>query len=92
MRFDNDRKLIYIPLKNYNNEIDDINKEIKIKENKFFESEIFLVMLGLIILTIGLVIFIVFYLKKYPRKKRMNEIEDDGDYDYKIKEGEERIN
>ena len=92
LRFDTDRKLIYIPLKNDNNEIDDINKEIKIKEKKFFENEIFFIMLGLIILTIGLVIFIVFYLKKYPRKKRMNEIEDDGDYDYKIKEGEERIN
>ena len=90
MRFDTDRKLIYIPLKNDNNEIDDINKEIKIKEKNFFENEIFFIMLGLIILTIGLVIFIVFYLKKYPRKKRMNEIEDDGDYDYKIKE-ENRI-
>ena len=56
------------------------------KEKNFFENEIFFMMLGLIVFTIGLLLFILFYLKKYPRKKRVNEIDDDGDYDYKIKE------
>ena len=81
MRFDTDKKLIYIPLKN-NNEMEGENK----KEKNFFENEIFFMILGLIIFTIGLLLFILFYLKKYPRKKRVNEIDDDGDYDYKIKE------
>ena len=81
LRFDTERKLIYIPLKN-NNEMEGENK----KEKNFFENEIFFMILGLIIFTIGLLLFILFYLKKYPRKKRVNEIDDDGDYDYKIKE------
>ena len=92
LRFDTERKLIYIPL-NKDNEITDnkISDESK-SEILFYETKIFWIIVGLSILLIGLIIFITFCLKKYPRKKRINEMEDDGDYDYKSPEDKEGIN
>ena len=87
LRFDTDRKLIYIPLKNeLNNDINSDSSDADIKEEdniSFYQKDIFWIILALSIFAIGLVIFIFVCLKKYPRKKRTNEIEDDGDYDYK---------
>ena len=89
LRFDSDRKLIYIPLNKNKEEIPVPNEE---KELLFYEKDIFWIIIGLGILAIGLIIFIIFCLKKYPRKKRANEIEDDGDYEYKKAEEKEGIN
>ncbi len=66
--FDMARKLIYIPL----------NKE----ENKNNYYSIFHICLTIVlgISVIALIFYIFRYLKKYPRKKRANELEDDFDY------------
>ena len=66
--FDMARKLIYIPL----------NKE----ENKKNYYSIFHICLTIVlgISVIALIFYIFRYLKKYPRKKRANELEDDFDY------------
>ena len=99
LRFDPDRKLIYIPIKNIednNSEYSDNNEQNKnkngIKEESLYKNPIFWVIICLGIFVIGLIIFIIFCLKKYPRKKRTNEIEDDEDYDYKNQEENEGIN
>ena len=43
------------------------------------------------IFIVVLIVFIVVYLKKYPRKKRANELNDD-DYDYTKKTDSDEIN
>ena len=76
LRFDTDRKLLYIPLKSDTSNED--NKEVSI----FKQAYIWIIIVfGIII--IGLIIFIIVYLKKYPRKKRANELNDDN-YDYTV--------
>ena len=89
LRFDTDRKLIYIPL---HNNSESKQKDNGIKKELFYEKLIFWIIIGLSIFIIGLIVFIIFCLKKYPRKKRTNEIEVDGDYDYKTQEEKEGIN
>ena len=86
LRFDSERKLIYIPL-NRAQEKDDDEPDEKL----FYEKEMFWIILGLSIVTLGLIVFIIFCLKKYPRKKRMNEVDDDAEYDYKNTEDTERF-
>lgn len=66
--FDMERKLIYIPL----------NK--KEKKNKFYSIFHIWITVSLGIFVIALILYIFRYLKKYPRKKRANELEDDFDY------------
>ena len=103
LRFDTDRKLIYIPLNinnNKNNETNDSDSNIGNNKNNdninneesIFKNKIFWIIIGLSCFIAGLMIFIVVCLKKYPRNKRINEIEDDGDYDYKNTEEKEGIN
>ena len=87
LRFDTDRKLIYIPLNNKKEE----NKE-KMKEISFYKKYFFWIIICLSICTFVLIIYIIFCLRKYPRKKRMNEIDDDEDFDYKNTEEKEGIN
>jgi hypothetical protein len=89
LRFDTDRKLIYIPL---HNNSESKQKDNGIKKELFYEKLIFWIIIGLSIFIIGLIVFIIFCLKKYQRKKRTNEIEVDGDYDYKTQEEKEGIN
>ena len=69
LRFDTDGKSFYIPLK------------IKNNKDSLFKKTYFWIIVSLSIFVIVLIIFILFYLKKYPRKKRANELNDD-DYDY----------
>ena len=87
LRFDTDRKLIYIPLNNKKEE----NKE-KMKEISFYKKYFFWIIICLSICTFVLIIYIIFCLRKYPRKKRMNEIDDDEDFYYKNTEEKEGIN
>jgi len=76
LRFDYDRKLIYIPIKNETKEEDNNNTSFSIFEQAYFWIIIFM---GIFIIV--LIAFIISYLKKYPRKKRANELNDD-DYEY----------
>ena len=115
IRFDSDRKLIYIPLNknNNNNETNDSDSNNDNKNNNdnsethdsdsnkdnkknnelsIINNNIFWIIIGLSCFIVGLIIFIVICLKKYPRNKRINEIEDDEDYDYKNSEEKEGIN
>ena len=113
LRFDTDRKLMYIPLKqnkdekeekNFTDNIysdtdiiyesDTDNKNNKKNEDKlmFYQKDIFWIIIALSILIISLLVFIIVCLKKYPRKKRMNEMEEDIDYDYKNSEDTKGIN
>ena len=78
LRFDTDRKLIYIPLKD---EI--IDKNISENSISIFKQAYFWIILGLSLFIICLILFIVIYLKKYPRKKRANELDDDFEYNKK---------
>ena len=75
IRFDTERKSIYIPLK---------SEIAEKKKNSIFKSSSFWIIVSLGIIILGLIIFIIIYLKKYPRKKRANELQDD-DYDYSQK-------
>ena len=58
----------------------------------FYQKDIFWIIIALSILIISLLVFIIVCLKKYPRKKRMNEMEEDIDYDYKNSEDTKGIN
>ena len=78
LRFDTERKLIYIPLKEEDKDANSVPTT-----NQFHIWIYIVIILGIIIL--GLIIFIVVYLKKYPRKKRANELEEDFDYTQKDK-------
>ena len=85
LRFNPDKKLIYIPLGNNENETKTENNQIS--ENKSIYKQVYIwIILTFAIVIIGLVLFIIFYLKKYPRKKRANELIDDEDYDYTQKD------
>ena len=85
LRFNPDKKLIYIPLGNNENETKTENNQIS--DNKSIYKQVYIwIILTFAIVIIGLVLFIIFYLKKYPRKKRANELIDDEDYDYTQKD------
>lgn len=71
LRFDTDRKSIFIPL----------NKKNK-NNIAFYNQAHFWIIFSLGIFIIILIIIIIIFLKKFPRKKRANELEDDEDYDY----------
>ena len=92
LRFDTERKLIYIPLNKEQEKEKEKDNNEQTGEKLFYEKEMFWIICGLSILALGLLIFIIFFLKKYPRKKRMNEVEDDADYDYKNTEDKDGIN
>ena len=65
--FDREKKLIYIEKENYNKKF-------------FFHSFIFWIIFFLILFILILGFYIFFYLKKYPRKLRANELEDEYSY------------
>ena len=142
LRFDTDRKMIYIPLNNEDkkdnsdnndntdnnneknntndnsndnpndnsnsNSNDDTNKKDNESnknntnnnnidkendnQNSLFKQTYFWIIIILVIFIIGLILFIIIYLAKYPRKKRANELDDDEDYDYIQKDKNENIN
>ena len=81
LRFNPDKKLIYIPLGN--NETKSTQKSNK---KSIFKQAHTWIIFSFGIVIIGLIVFIVFYLKKYPRKKRANELIDDDNYDYTQKD------
>lgn len=72
LRFDTDRKSIFIP----------VNKKINDKSTAFYKLAHFWIIFSLGIFIIILIAIIIIVLKKFPRKKRANELEDDEDYDY----------
>ena len=89
IRFDHERKLLYIPLK------EDLSKNNKINEgindfwnlNNLLKSWQFWTVTILCIVVIGLIVFIIIYIKKYPKKKKVYELDEtDNDYDYNKKE------
>ena len=80
LRFDTNRKSFYIPL-NIDNKTDNNNG----KKVSLFKRTYFWIIVALSLFVILLIMFIFFYLKKYPRKKRANELNDD-DYDYTQKD------
>ena len=86
LHFDYDKKLIYIPIKNETKE-DIINTE----PFSIFNQAYFWIIIFMGIFIAVLIVFIVVYLKKYPRKKRANELNDD-DYDYTKKTDSDEIN
>ena len=88
IRFDHERKLLYIPLKaNTNND-----EKNKIDNDSFSLLNLvkkwqFWLCFFLILIIIGLILFIFIYIKKYPKKKKVYELDDADDfYDYKNKE------
>ena len=88
IRFDHERKLLYIPLK----ENTDNNEKNKIDNDSFSLLNLvkkwqFWLCFFLILIIIGLILFIFIYIKKYPKKKKVYELDDADDfYDYKNKE------
>jgi hypothetical protein len=86
LHFDYDKKLIYIPIKNETKE-DIINRE----PFSIFNQTYFWIIIFMGIFIVVLIVFIVIYLKKYPRKKRANELDDD-DYEYTKKTDPDEIN
>ena len=86
LRFDYDKKLIYIPIKNETKE-DIINTE----PFSIFNQAYFWIIIFMGIFIVVLIAFIVIYLKKHPRKKRANELNDD-DYEYTKKTDQDEIN
>lgn len=87
LRFDYDRKLIYIPIKNETQEEENINTD----SFSIFKQAYFWIIIFMGIFIVVLIAFIVVYLKKYPRKKRANELDDD-DYEYTKKTDPDEIN
>ena len=115
LRFDTERKMIYIPKQNENNDnsnnndnngnsnnkdnstnnINDNNNDDNRNSNEksLFKQTYFWIILVLVMFIIGLILFIIIYLKKYPRKKRANELNDDeDDYEYIQNHNNENIN
>jgi len=116
LRFDTERKMIYIPKQNENsndnsnnndnngnsnnkdnstNNINDNNNDDNrnLNEKSLFKQTYFWIILVLVMFIIGLILFIIIYLKKYPRKKRANELNDDeDDYEYIQNHNNENIN
>ena len=85
LRFDTDRKLLYIPL---NNDVDSKDNNDNNDNNGVFSifkklSTWIIIGFGLII--ICLIIVIIIILAKYPRKKRANELSDDN-FDYSVED------
>ena len=102
LRFDHEKKLIYIPIKEQNNNVNYDSDIIKNDENNdndilnLFNQGEFWIVASLLIVIIGLIVFIVIYIKKYPKKKKGYELDDaEDDYDYinskKIKINENNI-
>ena len=91
IRFDHERKLLYIPLKE-NIDNNGENKNNKIANDDFALLNLvkkwqFWLCFFLIIFIIGLILYVIIYIKKYPKKKPVYELDDtDEYYDYKIKE------
>ena len=91
IRFDHERKLLYIPLKE-NIDNNGENKNNKIANDDFALLSLvkkwqFWLCFFLIIIIIGLILYVIIYIKKYPKKKPVYELDDtDEYYDYKIKE------
>ena len=83
IRFDLERKLLYIPLK----ETEDDTTPSEISNNSdndisyLLKSWQFWIAVSLGIVIIGLIIFIIIYIKKYPKKKKVYEL-DNTDEDY----------
>ena len=83
IRFDLERKLLYIPLK------EDLSKNNKINEgindfwnlNNLLKSWQFWTVTILCIVVIGLIVFIIIYIKKKKKKKKVYEL-DNTDEDY----------
>ena len=80
IRFDHERKLLYIPLREYqeNNNDDKIDEESNILN--LIKKWQFWLCIFLFFVIIGLIIFIIIYIKNYPKKKKVYELNDTDDY------------
>jgi len=80
IRFDHERKLLYIPLREYqeNNNDNKIDEESNILNS--IKKWQFWLCIFLFFVIIGLIIFIIIYIKNYPKKKKVYELNDTDDY------------
>ena len=96
IRFDHERKLLYIPFKKKeNNNIEENGNDNDNDWNffKLIKKWQFWIVVSLVIVIIGLIVFIIVYIKKHPKKKPVYELDDiEEDYNYKKKENVEENN
>ena len=83
IRFDHERKLLYIPSsENNNSKINSIDNNEKNIYNLVQKWQ-FWIITSLGVFVIGLILFIIFYIKNYPKKKQACELDDTyEDYSY----------
>ena len=80
IRFDHNRKLLYIPLREYEENNNDNKKDDDWNIVNMITKWQFWLCIFLVIIIIGLILFIIIYIKKYPKKKKVYELDDTDDY------------
>ena len=97
IRFDHERKLLYIPLKkdnkNNDNKIEEnINNNNNSNTENIFKNWLFWIVIFLGIVVVGLIVFIIVYIKKYPKKKKVYELDEADDDDDNNNNKTEKLN